>query len=218
MGCSSSVQVNLNDLILQLKNRRFIEFKNQKFTKKEITDIIQGIMDNYIIERLSLYNIKLSTEEGSNYIQDLSDAIINKISFKELELVCLSDLGLGQKKGKNIGEIFKTCWHLNKAIIRDCELDDNDIEHIADAIVYLNTTIGSNINYLDLSGNFFEKKIKLLFYSLQDNKSITKLILQKMNINKINIEILLQSILNNHYIEHLDLSNNPIKNGTNFFR
>lgn len=105
---------------------------------------------------------------------------------------------------------------MKKLVLRDCELDDNDIELIAESLSNLNKMTG--ITHIDFSGNFFEKKIKHLFHCFLENKTINKLILQKMNINKINIEILLSSIVNNNIIEHLDLSHNPIKNGINFFR
>jgi len=105
---------------------------------------------------------------------------------------------------------------LKQVVLRDCELDDNGLEYIVEALNRLSKITG--IEYLDLSGNFFEKEIKNLFHCFIGNKTIKKLVLQKMNINKINIESLLMSLLNNDIIEHLDVSNNPIKSGTIHFR
>jgi len=61
MGCGSTIQSTLTDHVMQIRNKRNIEYKNQTFTKKEMVEILECISENNVLEKLIFYNIKITS-------------------------------------------------------------------------------------------------------------------------------------------------------------
>lgn len=61
MGCGSTIQSTFTDHVMQIRNKRNIEYKNQTFTKKEMVEILECISENNVLEKLIFYNIKITS-------------------------------------------------------------------------------------------------------------------------------------------------------------
>jgi len=67
MGCSAGIQTSFKDQLLQIRNKRNIEYKKQTFTKEEMLEIIEGISENNVLEKLVLFDIKISSGKLLTY-------------------------------------------------------------------------------------------------------------------------------------------------------
>ena len=213
-----------------LKNNysiRYIDFHSQNITDEIISVIIQAIFDKNIkimefggnkltskgCETISEYlknvpsaqklyfrnNSKLLFK--SDGVKLITEGLTNNENIEFLEFSNMEITGCGMY----IGEIIKNKSNFKYLFLKNCKLNCKDFKYIFEEIEK-----SESIKEVDISDNNMggDKALQFIAEAIKNNKSLTYLGMENLNINNDNYEILFEAIKLNVHISNYSLSYN----------
>lgn len=106
------------------------------------------------------------------------------------------------------------CKKVERLVIRDLELDENDAKYIGLII----RDYSSNLKHFEIAGIYFSSLTADFINGLFLNNSIQELVVNRIGLDENSFPQLVEAIVTNACLTSLDASNNPIKHGVNAFR
>ena len=210
MGCTPSNKDIFIETAKNASSLKELSVDDIKIEKQPFYDFLNEVSRNHNLEVFRLKKVEIVGDFKK--MISITNTLRYKKTLKTLELIELPNLG--EKKGKACQCLIDELPLLEKFIFQESELDDSDQEYISNIIAFNK----KHLTYLDISGNYFAKRIIDLLKSFKDNDSIKTLILEKMYINQHCIDVLLYALENNKSLLELRLSNNPLKHGVDHFK
>ena len=213
-----------------LKNNysiRYIDFHSQNITDEIISVIIQAIFDKNIkimefggnkltskgCETISEYlknvpsaqklyfrnNSKLLFK--SDGVKLITEGLTNNENIEFLEFSNMEITGCGMY----IGEIIKNKSNFKYLFLKNCKLNCKDFKYIFEEIEK-----SESIKEVDISDNNMggDKALQFIAEAIKNNKTLTYLGMENLNINNDNYEILFEAIKLNVHISNYSLSYN----------
>ena len=210
MGCGNSANTKFMLAFEKASTAKAIELENLNLDMNTFSEFLQKVSTNSNATSFKLKNITVTGKFNKLPFIKKSLRVATKLT--SFELNGLSNLG--DKKGKSLYAILRDKPDIERLVLQDMHLEDEDAEFLAALI----KEFCKKLKYLDLTGNYFGKNTELIFKALSNNVCIQTAIFMNMSIDSDLAEKLSNSMENNKDLETLDISNNPIKNGTSNMR
>lgn len=191
------------------KKDKVVKLSNLTLSSDIYFELLNAISKNTVIEELILSDIRF--EGCVEAITQLYHAIKTKNSIEELRLEYLNNIG--HKKGKGLYNLTKEL-QLKRIIFKELEFIEEDSDYIGMLIAKNNV----HLEYFQLENVFFGKKLNYVLDGINVNNSIKELVLSKLGLNKDNFDFLISALVSNTSLILLDVSDNPIKDGTEAFK
>lgn len=188
---------------------KIVKFSNLIMTSDIYFELLNAVFKNTILETFILSDIRF--EGAVDVITQLFHSIKGKQSLKELRLEYLNNIG--NKKGKGLYNLTKKL-QLKRIILKELEFEEEDADFIGMLIAKNNIYL----EYFEIENSYFGKKLNFVLDGINENNSIKELVLNKLGLDKNNFAFLLSSLVTNTSLILLDVSNNPIKDGSEAFK
>lgn len=200
---------NFTNLKLSAKEDQEIVWKRLIIDDLTFLDLINAIGENDNIQKFVIEEVEITG--ALDTLINLARILMKKTKLKVLEFISLSKLG--NKKAKSIAQIMNSNSYVEKLVLKDIDLQQEDAEYIGTIL----KQYSSNLKYLEVSLVFFNSKVEELLKGLEANNSIEELIINKINLNDKEFKILIGALSSNRKLIRIDVSNNPIKSGVSVF-
>jgi hypothetical protein len=210
MGCGGSTKARFMKIFETSTTSKEILIEKVTLEKQPYFDLLSNISMNKNLEAFMMKHVHILGTDYNKMVH-LVKTLQRVSTLKSLELIGLSDLE--NKKGQSIYFVIKQLDNLERLVIRELDLDEDDAKYIKHTIE-LNKI---KLTYLDLGNNFFGVKLKSICLSFAANTSFSTIILTKVNMRGEELTALLQSLKNNPVLELLDLSHNTLGDSVEYF-
>jgi hypothetical protein len=186
-------------------NSNIVEWKNLSIDQEVYMNLIKKLEKNEKLQGVIMRDVEINDEFDK--LIELAKILMNKKNLKILEFHSLSNLG--NKKGKSIAKILQNCKNVERLVLENIELEEEDAEFIG----YILKNNAENLTYLEISLVFFNNKINSFLDGLYSNYSIGELVLNKINLTGDSFTFLIEAVSTNRSLTRLDVSKNPINEG-----
>jgi len=191
------------------KSSTIVEWKNLTIDQVIYLDLLSYLSENNQIKSFIFKNVDISGDFDK--LIELAKILMHKENLKNLEFHSLSNLG--NKKGKSIAKIMKHCKNVERIVIDNIDLEEEDAEFIG--CILKNFT--ESLVYFQISLVFFGRQMRNFLDGLYSNNEIQEIVLNKINLTEDYFIFLLEAVSTNKCLIRLDVSNNPIKEGARGF-
>lgn len=202
LQCSHIYDNHLNSLIRALTDKR-IRLLNlsQNFLTLEGVKIISSFLkNNKTLKKLDLSRnsqIEFKAEGVKNILESL-------ISSENIEYLDFSNMHL-TGCGEYIGKLLTINKSLESLILRNIKLNVTDFKNIFENIKNNNTIKEIDISWNDMGG---DKRLEYISNAIKENKSLTCLKMDKIDINNDNYQIIFDGIEQNKNINSYSVNYN----------
>ena len=168
-----------------------------------------AILGEFLNKNKTLQRLILNNNDLENFKKDGVNSICKNLhnhpNIEFLDFSSMSVTGCGEA----VANLIKNSKSIKSIILKDCLLNMRDIQNICKALSLPN--ISTTINNVDLSFNDMasDKSLEEIGKMIKVNKTLTKLNLEKMNLNKDNYNFILNGLNENDKITHFNFSFNP---------
>ena len=182
------------------KNIKIMDFSGNNLTSKGCKTISEYLKHVPGTQKLYLKNNSKSLFK-SDGVKFIIDGLINNEYIELLEFSNMEITGCGQY----IAEIIKNKSNFKYLYLKNCKLNCKDFKNIFEEIEK-----SESIQEVDISDNNMggDKALQYVGEAIRNNKSLTKLIMNNLNINMDNYETIFNAIKLNVRISHYGLSYN----------
>ena len=202
---------NMNNEILEsiskvCENKRFRYLDlSENFINQDGAVLLEEFLSkNKTLQRLILNNNDLENFKKQG-VESICKGLENHPNIQLIDLSSMVVTGCGD----SIGKLIKSTKSLKSIILKDCLLNLRDIQNICKALSQPN--ISNTINNVDLSYNDMasDRSLEEIGKMIKVNRTLTKLFLEKMNINMDNYNFILNGLNENDKINQFNFSFNP---------
>jgi len=168
-----------------------------------------AILGEFLSKNKTLQRLILNNNDLENFKKDGVNSICKSLyDHPNIELLDFSSMTV-TGCGEAVANFIKNSKSIKTIILKDCVLNMRDIQNICKALSLPN--ISSTINNVDMSFNDMasDKSLEEIGKMIKVNKTLTKLNLEKMNLNKDNYNFILNGLNENDKITHFNFSFNP---------
>ena len=168
-----------------------------------------AILGEFLSKNKTLQRLILNNNDLENFKKDGVNSICKSLyEHPNIELLDFSSMTV-TGCGEAVANLIKNSKSIKTIILKDCVLNMRDIQNICKALSLPN--ISSTINNVDMSFNDMasDKSLEEIGKMIKVNKTLTKLNLEKMNLNKDNYNFILNGLNENDKITHFNFSFNP---------
>jgi Ran GTPase-activating protein (RanGAP) involved in mRNA processing and transport len=195
------------DLIAKVcENKRFRYLDlSENFINQEGAAILGEFLNkNKTLQRLILNNNDLDNFKKAG-VESICKNLLEHPNIQFLDFSSMVVTGCGEA----VANLIKSSKCIKSIILKDCLLNMRDIQNICKALSLPN--ISSTIINVDVSFNDMasDKSLEEIGKMIKVNKTLTKLNLDKMNINMNNYNFILNGLNENDKITHFSFNYNP---------
>ena len=199
-----------NDILVSIakvsQNKRFRYLDlSENFINEEGAEILGEFLNqNKTLQRLILNNNDLENFKKAG-IQSICKNLENHPNIQILDFSSMIVTGCGEY----VGNLLKKTKSIKSIMLRDCSLNLRDIQNICKALCLpevSHTIINIDLSFNDLAS---DKSIEEIGKMIKVNKTLTRLNLEKMNLNMSNYNFILNGLNENDKIIHFNFSFNP---------
>lgn len=199
----------VTNLEINSRTSRIVEWKNLSIDQLIYFKLLNSLSENDNLLGFILRDVDITGE--SDKLIELAKILMTKSNLRILEFHSL--FNLGKKKGKSIAKIMEICNKVEKLVLDNLELEEQDAEFIG--LILKNFT--ESLIYFEISLVFFENNLQSFLDGLYSNNNIRELVLNKINLTCDYFVFLLEAVSTNSCLIRLDVSNNPIREGVRGF-
>ena len=202
---------NMNNEILDsiakvCENKRFRYLDlSENFINQEGAAILGEFLNkNKTLQRLILNNNDLDNFKKAG-VESICKNLLEHPNIQFLDFSSMVVTGCGEA----VANLIKSSKCIKSIILKDCLLNMRDIQNICKALSLPN--ISSTIINVDVSFNDMasDKSLEEIGKMIKVNKTLTKLNLDKMNLNMSNYNFILNGLNENDKITHFSFNYNP---------
>ena len=202
---------NMNNEILDsiakvCENKRFRYLDlSENFINQEGAAILGEFLNkNKTLQRLILNNNDLDNFKKAG-VESICKNLLDHPNIQFLDFSSMVVTGCGEA----VANLIKSSKCIKSIILKDCLLNMRDIQNICKALSLPN--ISSTIINVDVSFNDMasDKSLEEIGKMIKVNKTLTKLNLDKMNLNMSNYNFILNGLNENDKITHFSFNYNP---------
>ena len=202
---------NMNNEILDsiakvAENKRFRYLDlSENFINQDGAEILgQFLSKNKTLQRLILNNNDLENFKKQG-VESVCKNLHNHPNIQLIDFSSMTVTGCGEA----VGNLLKNTKSLKSIILKDCLFNLRDIQNICKALSQ--PGISKTINNVDVSFNDMasDKSLEEIGKMVKVNRTLTKLNLEKMNLNMSNYNFILNGLNENDKITQFNFSFNP---------
>ena len=202
---------NMNNEILDsiakvAENKRFRYLDlSENFINQDGAAILgEFLSKNKTLQRLILNNNDLENFKKQG-VESICKSLHNHPNIQLIDFSSMTVTGCGE----SVANLIKSTKSLKTIILKDCLLNLRDIQNICKALSL--PDISKTINNVDVSFNDMasDKSLDEIGKMLKVNRTLTKLNLEKMNLNMSNYNFILNGLNENDKITQFNFSFNP---------
>ena len=194
----------LNDLMRALSDKRI---RSLNLSKNAITVEGATLICEFLLVNKTLQELNLSNNDNVNFKSEGIKYIIRSlVQHPNIKLIDFSNMNL-TGCGEFIANLIETSKTLEKVILKNNYLNSNDFKNIFEKMRANNIIKEVDISFNDMGG---DKSLEYISNCIKENTSLTKLNLNKININNDNYNIIFQGIEKNKNINFYSISYNKI--------
>ena len=196
----------VNSIAKVCENKRF---RYLDLSENFINQDGAAILGEFLSKNKTLQRLILNNNDLENFKKDGVNSICKSLhDHPNIELLDFSSMTV-TGCGEAVANLIKNSKSIKTIILKDCVLNMRDIQNICKALSLPN--ISSTINNVDMSFNDMasDKSLEEIGKMIKVNKTLTKLNLEKMNLNKDNYNFILNGLNENDKITHFNFSFNP---------
>ena len=202
---------NMNNEILDsiakvAENKRFRYLDlSENFINQDGAAILgEFLSKNKTLQRLILNNNDLENFRKQG-VESICKSLHNHPNIQLIDFSSMTVTGCGE----SVANLIKSTKSLKTIILKDCLLNLRDIQNICKALSL--PDISKTINNVDVSFNDMasDKSLDEIGKMLKVNRTLTKLNLEKMNLNMSNYNFILNGLNENDKITQFNFSFNP---------
>ena len=202
---------NMNNEILSsiakvCENKRFRYLDlSENFINQDGAAILgEFLSKNKTLQRLILNNNDLDNFKKAG-VESICKSLVEHPNIQFLDFSSMVVTGCGQ----SVANLIKNSKSIKSIILKDCVLNMRDIQSICKALSLPN--ISNSIINVDVSFNDMasDKSLEEIGKMIKANKTLTKLNLDKMNLNMSNYNFILNGLNENDKITHFSFNYNP---------
>ena len=190
--------------VCENKRFRYLDLSENFINQDGAAILGEFLSKNKTLQRLILNNNDLENFKKSG-VQSICKNLEDHPNIQILDFSSMVVTGCGD----SVANLLKRTKSLKSIILRDCLLNLKDIQNICKALSQ--PGISTTIINVDLSFNDMasDKSIEEIGKMLKINKTLTRLNLEKMNLNMSNYNFILNGLNENEKIIHFNFSFNP---------
>ena len=202
---------NMNNEILDsiakvCENKRFRYLDlSENFINQDGAAILgEFLSKNKTLQRLILNNNDLDNFKKAG-VESICRNLVNHPNIQFLDFSSMIVTGCGEA----VANLIKSSKSIKTIILKDCLLNMKDVQNICKALSLPNiskTIINVDISFNDMAS---DKSLEEIGKMIKVNKTLTKLNLDKMNINMNNYNFILNGLNENDKITHFSFNYNP---------
>ena len=202
---------NMNNEILSsiakvCENKRFRYLDlSENFINQDGAAILgEFLSKNKTLQRLILNNNDLDNFKKAG-VESICKNLVEHPNIQFLDFSSMVVTGCGE----SVANLIKNSKSIKSIILKDCVLNMRDIQSICKALSLPN--ISNSIINVDVSFNDMasDKSLEEIGKMIKANKTLTKLNLDKMNLNMSNYNFILNGLNENDKITHFSFNYNP---------
>ena len=196
----------VNSIAKVCENKRF---RYLDLSENFINQDGAAILGEFLSKNKTLQRLILNNNDLENFKKDGVNSICKSLhDHPNIELLDFSSMTV-TGCGEAVANLIKNSKSIKTIILKDCVLNMRDIQNICKALSLPN--ISTTINNVDMSFNDMasDKSLEEIGKMIKVNKTLTKLNLEKMNLNKDNYNFILNGLNENDKITHFNFSFNP---------
>ena len=202
---------NMNNEILSsiakvCENKRFRYLDlSENFINQDGAAILgEFLSKNKTLQRLILNNNDLDNFKKAG-VESICKNLVEHPNIQFLDFSSMVVTGCGE----SVANLIKNSKSIKSIILKDCVLNMRDIQSICKALSLPN--ISNSIINVDVSFNDMasDKSLEEIGKMIKANKTLTKLNLDKMNLNTSNYNFILNGLNENDKITHFSFNYNP---------
>ena len=202
---------NMNNEILSsiakvCENKRFRYLDlSENFINQDGAAILgEFLSKNKTLQRLILNNNDLDNFKKAG-VESICKSLVEHPNIQFLDFSSMVVTGCGE----SVANLIKNSKSIKSIILKDCVLNMRDIQSICKALSLPN--ISNSIINVDVSFNDMasDKSLEEIGKMIKANKTLTKLNLDKMNLNMSNYNFILNGLNENDKITHFSFNYNP---------
>ena len=202
---------NMNNEILDsiakvCENKRFRYLDlSENFINQDGAAILgEFLSKNKTLQRLILNNNDLDNFKKAG-VESICKNLVDHPNIQFLDFSSMIVTGCGEA----VANLIKSSKKIKSIILKDCLLNMKDVQNICKALSLPNiskTIINVDISFNDMAS---DKSLEEIGKMIKVNKTLTKLNLDKMNINMNNYNFILNGLNENDKITHFSFNYNP---------
>jgi len=202
---------NMNNEILSsiakvCENKRFRYLDlSENFINQDGAEILgEFLSKNKTLQRLILNNNDLDNFKKAG-VESICKNLIEHPNIQFLDFSSMVVTGCGE----SVANLIKNSKSIKSIILKDCVLNMRDIQNICKALSLpniSNTIINVDVSFNDMAS---DKSLEEIGKMIKANKTLTKLNLDKMNLNMSNYNFILNGLNENDKITHFSFNYNP---------
>ena len=202
---------NMNNEILDsiakvCENKRFRYLDlSENFINQDGAAILGEFLNkNKTLQRLILNNNDLDNFKKAG-VESICKNLVDHPNIQFLDFSSMIVTGCGEA----VANLIKSSKSIKTIILKDCLLNMKDVQNICKALSLPNiskTIINVDISFNDMAS---DKSLEEIGKMIKVNKTLTKLNLDKMNINMNNYNFILNGLNENDKITHFSFNYNP---------
>ena len=202
---------NMNNEILSsiakvCENKRFRYLDlSENFINQDGAAILgEFLSKNKTLQRLILNNNDLDNFKKAG-VESICKNLVEHPNIQFLDFSSMVVTGCGE----SVANLIKNSKSIKSIILKDCVLNMRDIQSICKALSLpniSNTIINVDVSFNDMAS---DKSLEEIGKMIKANKTLTKLNLDKMNLNMSNYNFILNGLNENDKITHFSFNYNP---------
>ena len=190
--------------VLEYKRIRYLDISENFINQEGAKAIGEFLKKNKTLQRLIINNNDLEDfkKEGINYI---CEPLLTHPNIELLDFSSMTITGCGEY----IANLIKRSHSIKVITLKDCTLNLKDFHHICRALSSDNisqTIINVDLSYNDMAS---DKSLEEVGKMIKNNKTLTTLNLEKMNLNMTNYNFIFEGLNQNETITNFSFCFNP---------
>ena len=202
---------NMNNEILDsiAKDAENKRFRYLDLSENFINQDGAAILGEFLSKNKTLQRLILNNNDLENFkkqgVENICKSLHNHPNIQLIDFSSMTVTGCGE----SVANLIKSTKSLKTIILKDCLLNLRDIQSICKALSL--PDISKTINNVDVSFNDMasDKSLDEIGKMLKVNRTLTKLNLEKMNLNMSNYNFILNGLNENDKITQFNFSFNP---------
>ena len=202
LHCCTLFDNNLNSLMRALSDKRirFLNISENFFTLEGIKIIASFLKNNKTLQKLNLCR-NSQTEFKAEGVQSILESLNLSQNIEFIDFSYMNLTGCG----KYVGNFLLTNKSLEILMLKKTKLNVIDFKNIFESIKNNNTIKEIDISLNDMGG---DKSLQYISDGIKENKSLTCLKMDQININNDNYQIIFEGIEQNNNISYYTVNYN----------
>jgi hypothetical protein len=190
--------------VAENKRFRYLDLSENFINQDGAAILGEFLSKNKTLQRLILNNNDLENFKKQG-VENICKNLHNHPNIQLLDFSSMTVTGCGEA----VANLIKSTKSLKTIILKDCLLNLRDIQNICKALSL--PDVSKTINDVDMSFNDMasDKSLDEIGKMLKVNRTLTKLNLEKMNLNMSNYNFILNGLNENDKITQFNFSFNP---------